>query len=163
MSSACILFRRSALEQVGGYEPRLFLYGEDVELSYRLRDHGYVLRYCVDAVCWHYTYETANELKPAQFFGSTVANVLLRLRYGTPGEIFGGLSMYFGLLLIPLPITGRLKGLSAGLGKSRGTVFIFCVLGRNQTSSLLSGGGITNCRGRVRFSCLAHCQRTLPS
>jgi GT2 family glycosyltransferase len=116
-SSACILFRRDALEQVGGYEPRLFLYGEDVELSYRLRDHGYVLRYCVDAVCWHYTYETANELKPAQFFGSTVANVLLRFRYGTRSEIFAGLSMYFGLLLVPLPIKGRLKGLLAGLRK----------------------------------------------
>ncbi|MFM0212261.1 glycosyltransferase family 2 protein [Paraburkholderia sediminicola] len=124
-SSACILFRRSALEQVGGYEPRLFLYGEDVELSYRLRDHGYVLRYCVDAVCWHYTYETANELKPAQFFGSTVANVLLRLRYGTPSEIIAGLSMYFGLLLIPLPISGRLKGLLAGFRKIARDGFYF--------------------------------------
>ncbi|MCP2086968.1 UNVERIFIED_ORG: GT2 family glycosyltransferase [Paraburkholderia sediminicola] len=116
-SSACILFRRDALERIGGYESRLFLYGEDVEISYRLRDHGYVLRYCVDAVCWHYTYETANELKPAQFFGSTVANVLLRLRYGTPGEILIGLLMYFGLLFIPLPMSGRLKGLLAGLRK----------------------------------------------
>lgn len=116
-SSACILFRRSAIEAVGGYEPRLFLYGEDVEISYRLRDRGYVLRYCVESVCWHYTYETVNESKPAQFFGSTVANVLLRLRYGTPGEIFAGLSMYLGLLFIPLPIPGRLTGLLAGLRK----------------------------------------------
>ncbi|RKP50852.1 glycosyltransferase [Trinickia fusca] len=116
-SSACVLFRRSAFEHVGGYEPRLFLYGEDVELSYRLRDHGYMLRYCVDAVCWHYTYETANELKPAQFFGSTLANVLLRLRYGTRPEVLAGLSMYLGLFLIPTPVPGRLKGLLAGLRK----------------------------------------------
>jgi GT2 family glycosyltransferase len=110
-SSACILFRRDALVAVGGYEPRLFLYGEDVELSYRLRDRGYRIRYCPRAVCWHYTYETANEIKPAQFFGSTVANVLLRLRYGTPGEAFTGLAMYCALLFVPLSIPGRLKGL----------------------------------------------------
>ncbi|MCA8296525.1 glycosyltransferase family 2 protein [Burkholderia sp. AU30198] len=114
-SSACMLFRRSALEQVGGYESRLFMYGEDVELSYRLRDRGHVIKYCVDAVCWHYTYETANELKPVQFFGSTRANVLLRMRYGTLRQIVGGLAMYLGLFMIPLPIQGRVKGLFANL------------------------------------------------
>ncbi|MFC5430187.1 glycosyltransferase [Paraburkholderia denitrificans] len=116
-SSACILFRRSAFEKIGGYEPRLFLYGEDVEISYRLRDFGFILRYCVNAVCWHYSYETANEIKPAQFFGSTLANVLLRLRYGTMREIFAGLVMYLGLLMIPVPVPGRLKGLLAGWRK----------------------------------------------
>jgi GT2 family glycosyltransferase len=112
-SSACVLFRRDALLRVGGYEPRLFLYGEDVELSYRLRDNGYRLRYCVDAICWHYTYETANQIKPAQFFGSTVANVLLRLRYGTWREALTGLAMYAALFFVPVPVPGRVKGLLA--------------------------------------------------
>ncbi|MFP3553201.1 glycosyltransferase [Paraburkholderia sp. SIMBA_049] len=116
-SSACILFRRAAIEAIGGYEPRLFLYGEDVEISYRLRDRDYVLRYCVDAVCWHFTYESANELKPAQYFGSTVANVLLRMRYGTYGEIVRGVLMYLGLILVPISVPGRLKGMLAGLWK----------------------------------------------
>ncbi|WP_196483100.1 glycosyltransferase family 2 protein [Burkholderia stagnalis] len=116
-SSACMLFRRSALTTVGGYEPRLFLYGEDVELSYRLRDRGYRLKYCPTAVCWHFTYAEAGELKPAQFFGSTVANVLLRFRYGTPREALAGLAMYCAILFIPLPIPGRLRGLFAGLRK----------------------------------------------
>ena len=68
-SSACILFRRSALVEVGGYEERIFMYGEDVELSYRLRDHGYKLKYCPRAVCWHYTYAHANQLKPKNWIG----------------------------------------------------------------------------------------------
>jgi GT2 family glycosyltransferase len=116
-SSACVLFRRDALVRVGGYEPRLFLYGEDVELSYRLRDNGYRLRYCVDAVCWHYTYESANQIKPAQFFGSTVANVLLRLRYGTLREALVGLAMYAALFFVPVPVPGRIKGLLANAGR----------------------------------------------
>ena len=77
-SSACTLFRTQALRTVGGYEPRLFMYGEDVELSYRLRDHGYRLRYIPKATVWHYTYEEAAQVKPMQFLGSTYANVLLR-------------------------------------------------------------------------------------
>ncbi|WP_198388484.1 glycosyltransferase family 2 protein [Burkholderia ubonensis] len=116
-SSACMLFRRSALTSVGGYEPRLFLYGEDVELSYRLRDRGYRLKYCPAAVCWHFTYAEAGELKPAQFFGSTLANVLLRFRYGTLREVFAGFAMYCAILFVPLPIHGRLLGLFTGMCK----------------------------------------------
>ncbi|WP_198360444.1 glycosyltransferase family 2 protein [Burkholderia ubonensis] len=116
-SSACMLFRRSALTAVGGYEPRLFLYGEDVELSYRLRDRGYRLKYCPAAVCWHFTYAEAGELKPAQFFGSTVANVLLRFRYGTPREVLAGLALYCSIFFVPLPVYGRLRGLFAGMRK----------------------------------------------
>jgi GT2 family glycosyltransferase len=96
-SSACILLRRTAIEAVGGYEERIFMYGEDVELSYRLRDHGHKLRYCPKAVCWHYSYEHAGELKPLQFFGSTLANFYIRLRYGSFFNILAGFLLYLSL------------------------------------------------------------------
>lgn len=98
-SSACILYRTEVLRQIGGYEPRLFLYGEDVEISYRLRDQGWRLRYVPKATVWHFTYAEANAFKPAQFLGSTLANVLLRCRYGRISEVLQGLCMYMGLLL----------------------------------------------------------------
>jgi len=80
---ACVLIRRSAVERTGGYDPNIFLYGEDVELSYRLRAMGYVLRYCPDAVVWHYSYASPGEVKPAQHIGSIAANGYLRWRYGS--------------------------------------------------------------------------------
>ena len=98
-SSACILFRRTAFEQVRGYDERIFMYGEDVELSYRLRDHGYVLRYCPKAVCWHYSYEQGAQIKPLQFFGSTLANVYIRMRYGSALQVLSGLALYCSLWL----------------------------------------------------------------
>ncbi len=99
-SHACVLLRRSALAAVGGYEEELFLYGEDVELSYRLRDSGFVLRYVPSAVCWHYTYAQPHEFKPAQFFGSKLANGLLRLRYGSASAILAIPFLYTALWCI---------------------------------------------------------------
>lgn len=99
-SSACVLFRKKALLAVGGYEERIFMYGEDVELSYRLRDHGHVLQYCPKAVCWHYAYEYAGEVKPLQFYGSKLANVYIRLRYGSIKQIITGYLQYLGLFCI---------------------------------------------------------------
>ena len=99
-SSACVLFKTEAIKAVNGYEPLLFLYGEDVELSYRLRDHGYTLRYVPNATVWHFTYEEAAQIKPQQFLGSTLANVLLRCRYGRRHEVIQGFLMFMGLFAL---------------------------------------------------------------
>ena len=85
-SHAAVLMRRTAWEQVGGYDEQIFMYGEDVELSYRLRREGFLLRYCPAAVVWHYTYDSPHQLKPLQYIGSAFANLYLRVRYGTPSD-----------------------------------------------------------------------------
>ena len=110
-SSACVLFRTEALHAIGGYEPRIFLYGEDVEISYRLRDRGWLLHYVPRAVVWHHAYEHAGELKPAQFLGSCKANVLLRLRYGSRSQAMQGLLMYAALFLMPARIPAQRRRL----------------------------------------------------
>jgi len=102
-----LMLRRSAIEQVAGFEPQLFMYGEDVELSYRLRDLGWKLHYVPKAAVWHHTYEHAHEVKPTQFLGSTLANVLLRCRYGTRAEMIQGFGMYIGLFAIPEQFKGQ--------------------------------------------------------
>ncbi|MBS3947638.1 MAG: glycosyltransferase, partial [Dethiobacter sp.] len=81
-SHACVLLRRNALNLVGYYDETLFMYGEDVELSYRLRRAGFVLRYCPSAVVNHYSYEHFEAVKPLQYAGSTFANLYIRLKYG---------------------------------------------------------------------------------
>lgn len=111
-SSACVLFRRACLDAVGGYDERIFLYGEDVELSYRLRDRGYLLRYCPRAVCWHYSYQDPHQVKPQQFFGGTLANWYLRLRYGTPLQILAGAARQVSLWFWHPPVKGLWSGLA---------------------------------------------------
>jgi GT2 family glycosyltransferase len=106
-SSACTLFRTEALRQVGGYEERIFLYGEDVELSYRLRDKGWRLHYVPKATVWHYTYEHAGQVKKAQFLGSTLANALIRCRYGALLDVVQGALMMVALFFYPQQFAGQ--------------------------------------------------------
>jgi GT2 family glycosyltransferase len=53
VSGACMLIRRSALEAVGGFDERYFLYWEDADLCRRLRQQGYHVRYVPAAVAVH--------------------------------------------------------------------------------------------------------------
>ena len=47
------LLRRDAVDEVGGFDPSLFLYYEDTDLSWRLRAHGWQIRYGPDALATH--------------------------------------------------------------------------------------------------------------
>jgi GT2 family glycosyltransferase/predicted SAM-dependent methyltransferase/tetratricopeptide (TPR) repeat protein len=49
----CLLLRREPLEKLGGLDERLFLGNDDLELSWRLRLHGYELRIATDCFVYH--------------------------------------------------------------------------------------------------------------
>src|SRR4051794_1917336 len=53
VSGACMLVRRSALEQVGGLDESYFLYCEDTDLCARLREAGWDIRYEPAATVHH--------------------------------------------------------------------------------------------------------------
>ncbi|MHA6236545.1 glycosyltransferase [Pseudomonas fluorescens group sp. PF-69] len=93
-SHACVLLRREAYVQCGGYDHAIFMYGEDVELSYRLRSFGYTLKYLPRATVLHHTYEQAGEVKPLQFAGSVLGNSYIRLRYGSASDRFMAFALY---------------------------------------------------------------------
>ncbi|NJR13317.1 MAG: glycosyltransferase family 2 protein [Phyllobacteriaceae bacterium] len=100
-SHACILLRKSAYIKVGGYEKAIFMYGEDVELSYRFRSAGYRLRYVPKAVIIHHVDFDNPDLRPTQFAGSLASSILLRYRYGTPEQISEGEALFDQLRMSP--------------------------------------------------------------
>ena len=102
-SHACLLLRREAFDRIGGYDENIFMYGEDVEFSYRLRNFGYVLRYCPDAVVWHYPYEDIHQCKPLQDYGSKIANIYLRFKFGNLWNIAAVPILLLAWLLRPQP------------------------------------------------------------
>jgi N-acetylglucosaminyl-diphospho-decaprenol L-rhamnosyltransferase len=50
---ACLLLRRSAFDAIGGFDARQWMYAEDLDLGWRLRDAGWVTRYEPGAVVAH--------------------------------------------------------------------------------------------------------------
>jgi GT2 family glycosyltransferase len=53
LSGACVLARRDALAEVGGFDERYFLYWEDADLCRRLRARGHHVRYVPAAAAVH--------------------------------------------------------------------------------------------------------------
>jgi N-acetylglucosaminyl-diphospho-decaprenol L-rhamnosyltransferase len=53
LSGAAIWFRRRALDEVGGWDERYFMYLEDVDLCWRLRRAGWAVSYEPAGVVWH--------------------------------------------------------------------------------------------------------------
>lgn len=100
-SGSVLLVRRSAFEKVGGFDPEIFLYGEDVDLSWRLQEEGWVIRYIPKAIVWHHTYQKKGEVNPRQYIGCTRANLMLRTRYGSIWDILKGLKLQAGILILP--------------------------------------------------------------
>jgi N-acetylglucosaminyl-diphospho-decaprenol L-rhamnosyltransferase len=53
VSGACMLIRRSVLDEIGGMDEGFFLYCEDTDLCARIRERGYAIRYEPSAVAHH--------------------------------------------------------------------------------------------------------------
>ena len=116
VSGAATLFRRIAFEAVGGFDDAIFMYGEDVDLSWRLRAAGWRLTYQPRCAVVHRTYREAAEVKPLQVFGGVRTNLCLRMRYGGPARIVQGFAMLAGEIVTPRSFPGRRRGLAvAGL------------------------------------------------
>jgi len=53
VAGAFMLLPREVFEQTGGFDERLFMYGEDMEWCYRIRDRGWRIRYYPAASIMH--------------------------------------------------------------------------------------------------------------
>ncbi len=54
VSGACLMARRTVLNQVGGFSADYFMYGDDIDLCYRITAHGWKIRHLSDARIIHY-------------------------------------------------------------------------------------------------------------
>ncbi|QJR14130.1 glycosyltransferase family 2 protein [Usitatibacter palustris] len=112
-SGAATLYRRAAYDDANGYDEHFFMYGEDVDLSWRLRAKGWKLRYVPRAGIVHRTYSTPDEVKPRQAAGGVFASLSLRARFGSPGRIAEGFAMLFAELTRRRSYPGRRRSLLA--------------------------------------------------
>jgi GT2 family glycosyltransferase len=75
--AAFLLVRRKAWDEVGGFDERQWMYAEDLDLGWRLRQAGWATRYEPSAVVDH-----ANAASTEQLFGPELAPHWQRSTYG---------------------------------------------------------------------------------
>ncbi len=103
-SAAALVVRRDVFEQVGGFDDMLFMYAEDVDLSWNIRRAGYQIQYCPRSVVYHYSYADVEEVKPTQFYYSLYNNLMLRFKYGTWNDIKNGYLIIRSVKNSPNPV-----------------------------------------------------------
>jgi GT2 family glycosyltransferase len=52
-TAACLMVRRAAIDQVGFFDPDYFMYGEDLDLCYRMREKGWKIFFVPEALAVH--------------------------------------------------------------------------------------------------------------
>ena len=108
---AALLLRRDAFAAVEGFDERIFLYCEDVDLCWRIRHAGWTLRYVPSACIRHHTYEFAGQVKPVQLIHSVLGMLYIRTRFGSFTDMLRGYGIYLAILLGRRYFPGQRKDL----------------------------------------------------
>lgn len=131
-SGAAFAVRRQTYQQVGGFDEKIFMYDEDVDLSWRIRSEGYILKYVPRVKIIHYSYESAGEIKPNQHVYGIINNLLLRYRFAGPRTILLGHAMFWSLMRRPSAFPGAKKMLLKQYCKHFGKISHFRCHGKYQ-------------------------------
>lgn len=82
-SGACMVIKRTIFEEIKGFDKNIFMYCEDVEISWNIRKKGYKIKYLYNVPITHYSYLIPNEFKETQYINSFISNLYLRAKYGS--------------------------------------------------------------------------------
>jgi O-antigen biosynthesis protein len=75
-----MVFKKAALEDVGGFDSQFTAAGDDVDICWRLMEAGYLLGYCPSAFVWHFRRNTVKAYYRQQR-GYGKAEALLYCKY----------------------------------------------------------------------------------
>lgn len=81
------LLRRRALEEVGGFDPELFLYYEDTDVSWKLRAAGWRVVYAADAVAVHRHAASSDAASPLFRYQNTRNSLTVFTRHAPAGVV----------------------------------------------------------------------------
>lgn len=100
VTGAAMLVRRSVLTEVGGFDPLFFMYAEETDWQKRMRDKGWRIAFCPDAVITHLggqSSESMRSRKYCEFYRSQIK--FIRKHYGPMGALVQRLASIFGSIV----------------------------------------------------------------
>jgi N-acetylglucosaminyl-diphospho-decaprenol L-rhamnosyltransferase len=77
---ACMFLRKDMFENIGGFDPRFFLYFEETDLCLRIQQSGWEIWTVGEAICEHVNAASAKETK-AHMIGDTIPEHFFRSRF----------------------------------------------------------------------------------
>lgn len=123
---ACLLVRRTLIEEVGLLDEEYFMYSEEMDWCWRARRRGWKLIYAPGSVVWHKVGRSAGQGSPFQDYHAALGTLLF-VRKNFPR--LAPIAMAYGLYRMLLPKIVRLEPARAlavmrayrdYLGRSRG-------------------------------------------
>jgi N-acetylglucosaminyl-diphospho-decaprenol L-rhamnosyltransferase len=91
---AAVLLKRAYLDDVGFFDERLFLYYEDLELSWRGREHGWKYRYVPTSVVHHVHAATSIEGSALKDYYNERNRLLVLTRHASRRDLVRSLIRY---------------------------------------------------------------------
>jgi hypothetical protein len=126
ISGACMMMKREVYDLVGGFSPEYFMYGEDLDLCYKVQRAGYRNYFIGDAVIVHYgggsTKQSLNN-----FFSVMMRESVFRFLIKFHGRLYGNCYRIgmCGSAVIRLVILGLVFPVWCAIGRVKGWRFVF--------------------------------------
>lgn len=102
-SGAAFCVRRPVFTAVGGFDEHIFMYCEDIDLSWRIRARGAPLYYVPQALVYHFVLNRKNVQASSlrEYAGTQLGNLLLSYKYGTLRQMLQANAEYLRTLRRP--------------------------------------------------------------
>ena len=118
---ACWLVRRTAFTQVGGFDPRFFMYFEELDAALRLHSAGWSVRYTPEAQVIHHGSQSADQnLLARDFYFHRSKYRFVRKWWGTAAAV--ALRGFIALTVVAQLVEQALKWLLRSMSRPPGTV-----------------------------------------
>lgn len=113
LAGAFMLLRKSVLDTIGGFDESFFMYGEDIDLSYRIQQAGFYNVYFADASIIHFKGESTakGSLNYVRVFYQAMQLFVQKHFQGS------GAALYRGLLYLGIGMRASISAMSRLLGK----------------------------------------------
>lgn len=94
-SGAACLVKRDIFIECGMFDESIFMYAEDVDLCWRIKKSGFLLKYVPKSLVHHYSYINGQEIKPRQLQESIINNLRIRYKHGSLSSVIRGYILIF--------------------------------------------------------------------